>query len=466
MTAALDAAREALRETPAWLVGGAVRDRLLGRAVSDLDVAVHGDPKRLARHLAVGVGGPVFALGDAWGAWRVMAPDRSWQIDVVALRGDGIEDDLRLRDFTVNAIAEPLDGGSLVDPYGGADDLAARRLRMVGPASFREDPLRTLRLARFACELGLEPERATLEAARAEAPGLARVAAERIFAELRRVVVAPAALDGFDLMRRTGVTAVVLPELEAMREVGQNPYHHLDVHDHTLAVLQAVIDLEEDPAHVVGPEHAEAVAAHLAEPFADELTRGGALRFGALLHDIAKPPTRRILEDGRVSFMGHDGVGADMARDILTRLRASERLRAHVAALTRHHLLLGFLVHRRPLDRRTVHDYLAACDPVEVDVTLLSVCDRLATRGRKSREAIAAHCELAREILPDALAWARRDRRPLVRGDELARALGLAPGPELGRLVGEIAAARWTGEVATPEEAIALARRLHAAHDG
>ena len=149
-------------------------------------------------------------------------------------------------------------------------------------------------------------------------------------------------------------------------------------------MLAETIELERDPERWLG-EHADAVARLLAEPLANELTRGQALRFGALLHDVAKPQTRRVTPEGRVTFIGHDAAGAEMAAAVLTRLRASERLREHVAALTRHHLRLGFLVHEMPLGRRTIYRYLRACEPVQVDVTLLSVADRLATRGRGLR---------------------------------------------------------------------------------
>jgi hypothetical protein len=150
-----------------------------------------------------------------------------------------------------------------------------------------------------------------------------------------------------------------------------------------------------------------------------------------------------------------------MARDALARLRASERLRAHVAALTRHHLRLGFLVHAAPLEPRALYGYLRETAPVAADVTLLSVADRLATRGRKADEAIARHIALARDVLAAALAErAEPPREPLVRGDELARALGVLPGPRLGELLEAIAEARFAGEVSTREEALALARSL------
>jgi poly(A) polymerase len=147
---------------------------------------------------------------------------------------------------------------------------------------------------------------------------------------------------------------------------------------------------------------------------------------------------------------------------VLARLRASERLRGHVAALVRHHLRLGFLVHEpQPLARRTVFAYLHACQPVEVDVTLLSMLDRLATRGDRAEEAIGAHMELARTMLPDALRWrAQGAPKPLLRGDELAGELGIAAGPRLGELLVELSEAQYAGEVSTRAAAVEHAREL------
>ncbi|MGA2925121.1 MAG: HDIG domain-containing metalloprotein, partial [Solirubrobacteraceae bacterium] len=358
-----------------WLVGGAVRDRLLGRPTADFDVAVAGDARALARLVARAIDAHAFKLSEGFGGWRVIARDRSWQVDLLPLNGRTIEDDLAQRDLTINAIAEPLGGGGHVDPFGGRADLAARRLRMVSAGAFAADPLRTLRLPRLVCELGFAVEPETAALASASAGALTGVAVERVFAELRRIIAADRALDGLELMDTLGVTAAVLPELIELRGVQQSRYHHLDVYEHTRAVLAETIALERDPSPALG-EHAGAVAAVLSEPLANELTRGQALRFGALLHDIAKPRTRGVTPEGRVTFIGHDVVGAQVAGEILRRLRASERLREHVAALTRHHLRLGFLVHEAPLRRRSVYRYLRACAPVGVDVTVLSVADR------------------------------------------------------------------------------------------
>jgi len=460
----LGAARAALAGRAAWLVGGAVRDRLLGRPTADLDVVIDGDPADTARVLARACGpAACFALSEEFGAWRVVARDGSWQIDVERLRGESLEHDLALRDFTVNAIAEPLQGGAPIDPLGGLRDLEERRLRMVAPQAFAADPLRVLRLVRIAVELSLEPERQTLLSAREAAHRLGSVSAERLFMELRRILDAPGALRGLELMREVSATAVALPELETLHGVQQSRFHHRDVHDHTLEVLEHTIALQEDPAALLDGEAADSVHALLAEPLADGLSRGSALRWGALLHDAAKPATRAVREDGRVTFVGHDERGAALARAVLGRLRASERLQAHVAALVRHHLRLGFLVHApQPLARETVFAYLRACEPVEVDVTLLSVADRLATRGDRAAEAIETHMRLARAMLDDALRWRAQGGPPraLWRGDELARALDIPLGPRVGELLEELARAQYAGTVRTPAQALDFARTV------
>ena len=452
---------EALRGRRAWLVGGAVRDAILGRPTFDLDVAVEGDVAAAAHSLARTARGPVFELSDAFGSWRVMARNRGWQVDLSPLRGGSLEADLALRDFTVNAIAEPLEGGARVDPHGGVRDLAAGCLRAIGPEAFAADPLRVVRLVRLAAELGLGADPATCALARTSAPGAATVAQERVFAELKRIVAGDGVVASLALMDDLGVTAAILPELHALHGVDQNRYHHADVYAHTIEVLERAMELQADPGATFGAAHADAVRAVLAEPLAEDVDRGFGLRIGALLHDVAKPVTLGRRDDGTPTFLGHDSAGAELSREILTRLRAGEKLKAHAAGLARHHLRLGFLVHERPLARRALYRYLRTTEPVEVDVTLLSVADRLATRGRKAPESIAKHLELAREVLPATLQWRTQGRRvPLVRGDALATKLGLADGREIGRLLAEIDEAHFAGEIATQQEAVALAAAL------
>lgn len=458
MSVPIDLLKQVVEE-PLWLVGGAVRDELLGRPTTDYDVTYAGDPKRLARSFARSASAHPFVLSDSFGAWRVVARDHSWQLDVMPLVGGTIEEDLAKRDLTVNAVAKPLPEGGYVDPFGGVSDLRAGRLKMVSPDAFTDDPLRTMRLARLACELDFTVDPATADAAARVAPATAHVAPERIFVELKLLICSDRAVGGLELLDELGVTDVVLPELARLRGIAQSQFHHLDVHEHTRAVLAETIGLERDPEPVFA-EHAAALAGYLEQPLANDLTRGQALRFGALFHDIAKPRTRAVGAGGRVTFFGHDQAGAEMAAATLRRLRASERLSDYVAALTRHHLRLGFLIHEMPLERRAVYRYLKACEPVQVDVTVLSVADRLATRGSGSEQATEKHLRLARQLLGEALEWAHAPPRPPVRGDELARAAGIRPGPELGRVLAELEEASFAGEIQGREEALERGREL------
>jgi poly(A) polymerase len=454
------AARSGLAaQSGVWVVGGAIRDALLEPGpLADLDLAVSGDAAEAARAVARAAGRHAFPLSEAFGGWRVVGD--GWLVDVSPLQGDHIEDDLALRDFTINAMALPLFGGNLIDPFGGLGDLGARTLRIVEADAYERDRLRPLRLVRFATELGFEVDRETASATRRWGPRVMDAAGERVFAELRRIVVAPRAPEGLALASELDVLGAVLPELEALRGIEQSHFHHLDVYDHTIEVLRALGEID---AHVAEyfPDDAQELRAVLDEPLGDDMTRAEALRFAALLHDIGKAPTRRLADSGRVTFIGHDSAGAEMVRAICARLRTSERFREFVAKITRHHLILGFLVHERPLSKRTVYRYMKTCSPVEVDTTLFTCADRIATRGKNAEAAIEAHLELARELMGAALEWrsAGPPRLPL-RGDELAQELGIEPGPDLGHLLGELEEASYAGEVTNADQVVEYARRL------
>lgn len=469
-----------LRDTPAaaavldalgavdgvWFVGGALRDAALGRPVVDVDVAVAKGEAEAARAIAKSAGGTAFPLSESFAAWRALSPD-GWHVDVSRLRSGSIEADLALRDFTINAMALPLaslanaSGDDLIDPLSGRADVAEHRLRVTGEGAFDDDPLRMLRAARIAAGLGLGIDDGTAELARRSAPRAAEAASERQLAELRLLVTGEDPLRGLDLLDELQVTPVVLPELAGLRGVEQNPNHHLDVHGHTMQVLVQWLEVEDDLTRYVGDAAGE-VAMLLAEPLGDDLDRAGAMRFAALLHDVGKPATRDASR-GYVTFIGHDRVGAEIVTSVCERLRTSRRLAAYLANITRNHLRLGFLVHQRPLPRRTVYEYLRATSPDPVDVTLLTVADRLSARGTgevASEEMITAHLELAAEMVREGLAWNREGPpRSPIRGDELAAELGIEPGPELGRLLGEIEAAVFAGEVAERDGAVELARR-------
>ena len=309
----------------------------------------------------------VRALGrvrDLAGRWRAIGAGTSTS---TRLRGDSIEADLAQRDFTVNAIAVPLADprASPRDPHRGAADLEQRRLRVVSERSFAADPLRLLRAARLAAEFELELDAETVRLALESASRAAEPAGERQLAELRLLLTGPDPLRGLRLLDELGATAGVLPELEALRGVAQNPNHHLDVHGHTLAGAVEPARGRGRPRPLRAATRRRRSRELLAEPLADELSRGGALRFAALLHDVGKPATREEHEGGFVSFVGHDRVGAELVqRGVRPAADEHGAVATTSQAVTLHHLHLGFMAHERPLSRRRLYEYLKLTAPV------------------------------------------------------------------------------------------------------
>lgn len=278
-----------------------------------------------------------------------------------------------------------------------------------------DDRVLALRLARQAAvaggALGDEDARRGAAAARR----IARAPARALLPEIARLVerpraVAPA-LGHLDAM---GGLGALVPALEACRGVDQSAYHDRDVLGHTLEVVRRAGELAEDPEPVFRSRGAR-VATELARPVDDAFTGAGALMLGALLHDMAKAVTRGVTPEGRVTFMRHDSVGAVMAAALLRRWGASPALTERVAALVRHHLPLGFMVHRTPLSQRQIEAYLRRTDPVATETIVLSVADRLATRGVRTRPpAISRHVALAREVMEVHLDLLDGRRRPML----------------------------------------------------
>jgi poly(A) polymerase len=450
----IDAIRRRVPLDHGWLVGGSVRDLLLGRPVTDVDLVVDGDPGGAARRVARALGGSAFPLSERHGAWRVVLPDAT--IDISASRGT-IDQDLGLRDFTVNAVALPIAGGEPIDPHGGRHDLDRRVLRAVSPQVFADDPLRLLRLPRIAYELGFGIERPTEQLAREHAALADRPSGERIFMEMTRLLGGERPAKALRLAESLGVLDVVLPEVVPLRGLSQSAHHQFDVWEHTLHVVEAVADIGDHPEHYL-PAHADRVRRELGTVVGDELTAGIALRIAAIFHDIAKPQTRREHGEGRVSFMGHDAAGAEAVSSVLGRWKASNRLVAFCRIMVAEHLSLGFSVPDRPLGRRQAHRYLLATQPWPASSIVLSLADRLSTRGARSRlRHLRRHAETASELLGLIELLESETSEPLLRGDEIAAETG-ASGPAIGRLVAGLAEEQAALAVTTREEAMAFVR--------
>lgn len=312
------------------LVGGPVRDALLGRSHHDLDFTTSARPEQtegLLRGWAEGM----WDMGRAFGT--IGARRGPWVVEITTYRadayrpdsrkpevafGDDIEGDLRRRDFTVNAMAVSLPERRFIDPYGGVVDLAERRLRTPGTPeeSFSDDPLRMLRAARFAAQLGFSVDPAVVTAMTEMADRISIVSAERVRDELVKLICAPHPRQGLTLLVETGLAALILPELPALALERDEHHRHKDVYEHTLTVLEQSIDQEsrlEDRPDFVS-------------------------RFAALMHDVGKPKTRRFVDDGTVTFHHHDVVGAKLTRKRMQALRFSKDEIEAVSTLVELHL--------------------------------------------------------------------------------------------------------------------------------
>jgi poly(A) polymerase len=449
--------RAAPRGSSPVLVGGAVRDALLGRPPAiDLDVALPSGAIDTARRLADALGVAFVPLDAERGAARVVAPGH--RVDLADFRAPTLTGDLAARDFTVNALAVPLRAllrqgrAPVQDPLGGLEDLGRRRLRLCGPDVLADDPVRVLRAVRLAVTLGVRLTPAARAAVRRTAPSISRVSAERVREEVLALLAAPDTARALRLADALGVLTAVFPEVEPMRRTAQPAPHRFDVLEHTLRAVAACDRLlARLPALApFGPE----LAAHLAEPLGGGIARRQILKLATLLHDVSKPETRRRV-GGRVRFFEHDVIGAARARAIGERLRLPERAIAVLERLVRHHLRPMHLEAAGALTARARYRFFRDLGRETRDLLLLVLADASGVRG-ESPMALWERMPLVRDLLSG---WEEQReslrREPLLRGGDVMERFGLAPGPEVGRLLARAREAQDLGLVGTREEALA-----------
>jgi putative nucleotidyltransferase with HDIG domain len=438
------------------LVGGAVRDAWLGRGDGDLDVAVPAGAVALARRLAARAGGTAVVLDAERGAARVVVGRR--HVDITEFRAPTLEADLAARDFTVNALAVDLrtllaaGAAPVVDPTGGLADLRRRRLRAAGSAVLADDPLRALRAVRLEVALGLRLTAATARAIRAVAPALGSVAVERIRDELLLALGAGRTARALRRADALGLLRQVLPEVEAMRGVGQPAPHRFDVLEHSLRAVEAADRLLPRLGRLT--PFGEGLARHMAEELGGGVTRGAALKLAALLHDVAKPETRRIV-DGRVRFFEHDTRGADRVRGIGGRLRLPARVTEVVERLVRHHLRPMHLGQADAISPRARYRFYRDLGGETRDLLLLSLVDAAALTGVSPLRAWR-RAGVVRDLLAG---WREQETAlaagPLVTGDDVMARLGIPPGPRVGLHLDRVREAQALGLVRTRAEALA-----------
>jgi poly(A) polymerase len=428
------------------LVGGSVRDALLGRLGDDLDFATSARPEQTAAILK-GWAEAIWDVGAAFGTvggsrsgykleittYRADAYDRDSRKPEVAF-GDSLVEDLARRDFAVNAMAVRLPEVEFVDPHGGLADLAAKVLRTPrGPAqSFSDDPLRMLRAARFAAQLDFTVAAPELAAMTEMAERISIISAERVRDELVKLVNAPSPRRGLELLVTSGLAALVLPELPALRLEIDEHHRHKDVYEHTLTVLEQAMALETE-----GPDFV--------------------LRFAALMHDVGKPRTRRNEAGGRVSFHHHEVVGAHMTKARMKALRFDKATTEEVARLVELHLRFHGFGSGEWTDS-AVRRYVRDAGPMLDRLHQLTRAD-CTTRNKRKAAALAKSYDAFEERIAALAAQEELDSmRPALDGNEIMTELGVPPGPNVGAAYRHLLDLRIEQGPMTREEGVAALR--------
>jgi len=463
----------------AALVGGAVRDACLpsprtparsARAPAgvargvDVDVTVPRGALDVARRAADRLRAAYLVLDEERGAARVITS--TGRLDVTDWRAPTLAGDLAARDFTVNALAVPLralmrEGAApILDPTGGLADIAGKRLRPAGPDVIAGDPLRALRGVRLEATLGFRLTPGGVRAVRAAASGLARVSAERQRDELLLLLGLPRAGRAMRRLDALGLLAALFPEVEPMRRTAQPRPHRFDVLEHSLRAVDGADRLVTGLGRLGAT--GEDLRAHLDEDVGGGVDRTRLLRLGALLHDVAKPETRRLV-GGRVRFFEHDLRGAARARAIGERLRLPGRAIATIERLVRHHLRPMHLAQAGEITDRARYRFFRDLAEDSRDLLLLAIADAAAVTGI-SPFAAWRQGRVVRELMAG---WQEQREAsaapPLLRGEDVMARFQLQPGPAVGALLARAREAQALGLVTTRDEAL---RYLDSSGDG
>lgn len=455
-------------------MGGYLRDALLSIPSHDIDIAVPGDARNIGKALSQHLGGTYVPLGRAFNVARIVVQSgngRQWNIDMTGYSGS-IEEDLLRRDFTVNALALPLQywpsgdwRESVIDPANGLADLSRRCIRAVTPGVFRDDPGRLVRAVRLAAALQfrLDPETARL--ARSNAPEIERVSPERVRDEFLAILARDGSRSQLEVLDRLDLLCRIIPELGLTKGVEQPRVHYWDVWGHlihSVETAELATKGHQNSAIYFFVPWTPHTAEHFSQEASDGHTRRTILKLAALFHDIAKPQTKSRDEMGRTRFLGHSELGAELATERLAQLRLSSRGIAMVSKMVEQHLRPANMAPEGELPSdRAIYRYFRDLGEVAVDTLYLAMADYLAAKGPEVvPEHWGNHARMMTHILQVGTGQARPQRPDrLVTGVDLMREFDLEPGPLIGILLEKISEARAAGELSTREEALALAEQ-------
>ncbi len=469
-----------------YIVGGFVRDTLLGRETADIDLVISTDALEIAPRISATIEGNYFPLDKVNRIARVVMDDKEapsakarWELYFATLEGD-IEHDLARRDFTINAMAIELSQlerdfpeVQVIDPFNGRGDLRQRLIRAVAETIFESDAARLLRAVRLAAELDFNLDKRTESLIQHHAHLIASVAGERIREELLRLLSISQAGQFLTYLDKLNLLTALFPELAKEKGVEQPNEHYWDVFQHSLRVVTAVDFLLRQGEWEYGDKEVLAtvpwspiLAQHFEQEISSGSTRKSLLKLAALLHDIAKPQTKAIGANGQTRFLGHAQEGAVITADILERLRFSTKEIKLVETEVRYHLRPTQISQQGLPSRRAIYRYFRDTAEASTDILFLSLADHLATRGPNlDLTAWQEHTELVNCVISQHLKEESVARPPkLIDGHDLINIFGLRPGPEIGELLELVREAQASGEISSREEALSLIKGVKEKH--
>ena len=462
------------QEVEAYLVGGFVRDVLLGRDTADIDIAVASDALQIAPGVATALGGRYVLLDEANRIGRVVVSKEEgrWELDFSTFKGS-IEQDLARRDFTIDAMAVDLSqlvkahtDVQLIDPFNGWNDLRQGVIQAVAKTAFESDAARLLRAVRLAVELGFSIDTETEALIRRHSSLIANVAGERVREELLRLLAISQAGYSLSYLDELGLLTALIPEMAQTKGVKQPKEHFWDVFDHSIQTVVAVDFVLRQGAWEYADEEVLAAtpwSAVLAQHFDLKVSSGSTrrllLKLAALLHDIAKPQTRAI-EGGRIRFLGHAKDGVAITVNILERLRFSAKEIRLMEMMVRYHLRPGQMSQNGLPSHRAIYRYFRDTAGAGIDILYLSLADHLATRGPQlNLSHWQAHAQEVEYVLAPHFQEGSLVVPPkLVDGHDLINIFGMSPGPKIGEFLEAVREAQASGEVTTREEALSYIR--------
>lgn len=439
-----------------YIIGGSVRDLLLGRTPTDYDIAVTGNPEQFAKKLMAKSDGHLVRLGKP-GQMIIRVISGDLIFDITSLNGTSIEDNLNQRDFTINAIAYDLYSERIIDCLGGLQDLADKKVRMVSKEIFKKDPVRLIRAYRIGACLNFEIEAKTATAIKSNTQLLKNIAGERIRVELFKMIGTSTSYLYLSQMAISGLLTAIFPDLDRLKGCFQNHHHHFDGFEHTMRAYGHLETLLNDPGKIL-PDTSAKIHQYIHK------NKPALIKCAILLHDIGKPLMKTLDSSGNCHFYGHARKSADMAQKISQRLRFSNHERQFIDGIIRNHmkpLSLFTAYEKKTLTQKGITRFYKKCGEYTPALLLAAIADTKAKQNKLNEKNKAFKSFLKKMIFEYFYHYQPiSDEPPLITGRDLIHVFGLTPSPLFRKILNLVDDAKLTKTIENRSEALELVKDI------